>query len=256
MLYAFDFRKIARDGLSGRWATAVGTGFVASLFGITYFNNRNIFEFIFNRGEEGNLIRVSYGSFSEAIQSPYSGLIILALAWTIICIIVGGAITLGYASFNMNMVASERKTVYYSELFSQFSRIGAGFIMQLLHWLFVFLWSLLFIIPGIIASYSYSMTAYIMVDHPEYSAYEAIKKSKEMMYGNKWRLFCLHFSFIGWYILSVLTWGIGLLWLNPYVEAANAAFYKEISHRHSVSYQDEYDGRDHFDDHNMQNNFR
>lgn len=256
MMYAYDFRKIARDGLSRRWATAVGTGLVASLFGITYFNNRNIFEFIFNKGEEGNLIRISYGSFSEAIQSPFSGLIILALVWTIICIIVGGAITLGYARFNMNMVAKDRKTVYYSDLFSQFSRIGTGFLMQLLRWLFVFLWSLLLVIPGIIASYSYSMTAYIMLDHPEYSAYKAIMESKKMMRGNKGRLFCLHFSFIGWYFLSVLTWGIGLLWLNPYVEAATAAFYREISQSNSENYQNEYNEKDYFHDHNIQNDIR
>jgi uncharacterized membrane protein len=156
----------------------------------------------------------------------------------------------------MDMVARERSTIYYSNLFSQFSRISAGFCMQFLRWLFAFLWTLLLVIPGIIASYSYSMTAYIMVDHPEYGAYEAIMKSKEIMRGHKWRLFCLHMSFIGWYFLSVLTWGIGLLWLNPYVEAANAAFYKELSQSHSESYYNDYNGRDCFDDHNMQNNIR
>lgn len=233
MLYASDFRKIARDGLSGRWATAIGTCLVASLFGVTYFNNRNIFEFVFNRGGEGNVIRISLGNFSEAITSPYSGLIILAVIWTTICFIVGGALTLGYARFNMNLVARDRRAVYYSELFSQFRRLGAGFCMIFLRWLFVLLWSLLFIIPGIIASYSYSMTAYIMIDHPEYSAYEAIMASRDMMRGHKWRLFCLHISFIGWYILSALTWGIGLLWLNPYIEASNAAFYRELSQKQS-----------------------
>lgn len=147
----------------------------------------------------------------------------------------------------MDMVAKERKTINYSDLFSQFSRLGAGFAMQFLRWLFVFLWTLLFIIPGIIASYSYSMTAYIMVDHPEYSALEAITESKKMMRGHKWRLFCLHFSFIGWYLLSALTWGIGLLWLNPYVEAANAAFYKELSQSHNEYSHNENNERNYID---------
>ena len=100
---------------------------------------------------------------------------------------------------------------------------------QLLQTLYVVLWSLLFIIPGIIASYSYAMTSFILAENPEMDANEAIGRSKEMMYGNRWRLFCLHFSFIGWDILATLTLGIGNLWLVPYKQAASAAFYREVS---------------------------
>ena len=95
--------------------------------------------------------------------------------------------------------------------------------------MYVLLWSLLFIIPGIIATYSYAMTEFILAEHPELTASEAIARSKEMMSGNRWCLFCLHFSFIGWDILSSLTLGIGNLWLHPYKQAANAVFYREIS---------------------------
>ena len=91
------------------------------------------------------------------------------------------------------------------------------------------LWSLLLIIPGIIAGYSYAMTGYILAENPELTASEAIARSKEMMAGNRFRLFCLHFSFIGWEILCTLTLGIGNLWLRPYKQAAEAAFYREIS---------------------------
>ena len=154
----------------------------------------------------------------------------MALIWNIVCLLVSGAIALGYAKFNMILVSRDRGAVYYWQVFSQFGRVWAGLCMQLLRWLFVFLWSLLFIIPGIIAFYSYSMTAYIMIDHPEYGAYEAIMASKEMMRGHKWRLFCLHFSFIGWSLLCCFTCGIGFLILTPYVEAANAAFYMELAH--------------------------
>ncbi|TAH73808.1 MAG: DUF975 family protein [Anaerolineaceae bacterium] len=253
MLYADDFRRIARDSLNGRWTTAVGTGFVAGLFGITYFNNRNIFDFIFRRGEDSGLIRVTYGSLGAILQ-PYLGLLLFALLWSIICFVVGGAVTLGYARFNMELVAKDRRTVFFSDLFCQFHRIGAGFVMQLLRGLFVFLWSLLLIIPGIIASYSYSMTAFIMVDNPEYGALEAITASKKMMMGNKWRLFCLHFSFIGWNILSVLTCGIGHLWLVPYIEAANAAFYLELIENPNNFYYNEHTRMDYLEDHSTQNN--
>ena len=68
------------------------------------------------------------------------------------------------------------------------------------------------------------------VSYPELTASEAIEQSKQMMYGHRWRLFCLQFSFIGWDILSaLLTFGIGSLWITPYKQAATAAFYREIS---------------------------
>ena len=88
---------------------------------------------------------------------------------------------------------------------------------------------LLFIIPGIIASYSYAMTPYILAEHPELKAREAMQKSKEMMDGHRWRFFCLQMSFFGWALLSILTLCIGLLWLVPYEYAAYAAFYREVS---------------------------
>ncbi|MBR3600970.1 MAG: DUF975 family protein [Lachnospiraceae bacterium] len=85
------------------------------------------------------------------------------------------------------------------------------------------------IIPGIIASLSYVMTNYILAENPEMSASETINLSKQMIGGNKWRLFCLRLSFIGWDILCGFMLGIGYLWLNPYKQAAEAAFYREIS---------------------------
>ena len=88
---------------------------------------------------------------------------------------------------------------------------------------------MLFIIPGIIANYSYAMTGFILAEYPEMTAGEAIERSKEMMDGNRFRLFCLQLSFIGWSILCSFTFGIGNLWLRPYRQAATAAFYREIS---------------------------
>ena len=104
-------------------------------------------------------------------------------------------------------------------------------MVRLLRSLYILLWSLLFIIPGIIAGYRYAMTSYILAEHPDMRAGDAISYSKEMMKGNKWRLFCLHCSFIGWGILCLFTFGIGNLWLLPYKQAAEAAFYREISEK-------------------------
>ena len=93
--------------------------------------------------------------------------------------------------------------------------------------LYTFLWSMLFVIPGIIKAYSYALTPYILKDYPELSANEAIDFSRAMMKGHKFDLFCLHLSFIGWGILCLFTCGIGTLWLMPYMLTAQAAFYQD-----------------------------
>ena len=94
---------------------------------------------------------------------------------------------------------------------------------------YLFLWTLLFIIPGIIKSFSYAMTYFIINDHPEYSINQAITESRRMMDGHKMEYFILCLSFIGWFILSCITLGIGFLWLIPYFYTTSAAFYEEIA---------------------------
>lgn len=101
--------------------------------------------------------------------------------------------------------------------------------MQFFQGMLIFLWSLLFVIPGIIASYRYAMTPYILAENMDLSVMEAISESKRLMKGNKLRLFFMELSFLGWQILCVLTLGIASLWVGPYMEAAKAAFYREIS---------------------------
>ena len=129
--------------------------------------------------------------------------------------------------FNLELI--DHNDAGFEHLFKYFPWWANAVCTRLLKGLYVFLWSLLLVIPGIVASYSYAMTEYILAEHPEMTASEAIAASKEMMSGNRWRLFCLHVSFIGWAILCAFTLGIGNLWLNPYKNAATAAFYREIS---------------------------
>ncbi|MDD6212754.1 MAG: DUF975 family protein [Clostridiales bacterium] len=96
--------------------------------------------------------------------------------------------------------------------------------------LFVFLWTLLFVIPGIIKSYQYRMVPYLLADNPELSYQEALQTSKEMMDGEKWNAFVLDLSFILWDIASAVTLGIaGLIWVNPYRDATNAELYMALS---------------------------
>ena len=94
--------------------------------------------------------------------------------------------------------------------------------------IFLILWTLLLIIPGIIKAFSYAMSPYILEENPELSANEAIDRSRAMMKGHKFDLFWLYLSFIGWAILCLFTAGIGYLWLAPYMQTAEAAFYEEV----------------------------
>lgn len=92
----------------------------------------------------------------------------------------------------------------------------------------IFLWSLLFIVPGIIKALSYAMTPFILEENPELTASEAIHRSREMMHGHKFDLFWLYLSFIGWFIISLLTLGIACIWVTPYMQTTVAAFYEEV----------------------------
>ena len=259
MKYAADFRGIARNALRGRWPVAVLTGFVASLIGAGIASagggsssNSN------NRVSRGELNDFFQSALWHQIKPVVITLLVLVFIWSIIQIIIGGAGKLGYAKFNLNLV--DNKDAVFSDLFSQFDRLGAGFCMNFLTGLYIVLWTLLFIIPGIIKSFSYAMAPYILAEHPEMTASEAITESRHMMDGNKWRLFCLDFSFIGWNLLCslpvivvvfaltgsilrsgadayALLWIIpisiplsaGFLFLRPYEEAAWAAFYRDVS---------------------------
>ena len=101
-------------------------------------------------------------------------------------------------------------------------------LLSLLTALYTFLWSLLFVIPGIVKSYSYAMAPYILQDSPELAPDECLDASKKMMEGNKWQLFCLDFSFIGWYFVGALCLGIGVFWVEPYHALARANFYMAL----------------------------
>ena len=264
MKYAEDFRTIARDALRGKWPTAVLTGFIASLMGACIATAGD--------GGSSNSSSSNRGSTTAIIQDfratefweNFGALIMIGIAllvvWLIVTIVISGAGKLGYATFNLKLV--DHKNASLSDLFSQFHRLWDGFCMNFLMGLYTILWSLLFIIPGIIKEFSYAMTPYIMAEHPELTTNEAITRSREIMDGNKWRLFCLMLSFIGWSLLicgpflvslillsvkfaigvnialtgtlifcgiSFVLFFVGELFLCPYQNAALAAFYRDVS---------------------------
>ena len=144
----------------------------------------------------------------------------------LISLLVGNAATVGLCNYFIKNTDSKPS---FKDAFSGFKvKYGRNIGTLLLASIKIVLWTCLFIVPGIIKSFEYSMIPYILADDPEISSKDAFKKAKEMMSGNKWRLFKLEFSFIGWFVLCVLTLGIGTFFLIPYVNAANAEFYAEL----------------------------
>lgn len=243
MRVASDFRELARKALSGKWGSAVLTTLVASILGadimvsggssttgitnsVTNVVNQGSGDSSSYDGLDGILSSISLTSMTYilgAVMVAVSVLLIVGL----IQYVIGSFVSLGLIQYNLDLI--DGKDVEFGQIFSKASMFGKAFWLRLRMGIFTFLWTLLFIIPGIIKSYAYSMSGFILTENPEMTAKEAMQVSEKMMVGNKWRLFCLQFSFIGWQILCILSLGIGSLWLTPYTNAATAAFYDEIS---------------------------
>ncbi|MCB0429972.1 MAG: DUF975 family protein [Flavobacteriales bacterium] len=141
-------------------------------------------------------------------------------------LILGGPFTLGAAIFSLNI--SREREAKLDDIFQGFQNFSNALVTYLLMVLYIFLWSLLLIIPGIIAGLGYSLVFYIIADEPDIKPSDALNKSKQMMDGYKMKMFtlCLRFFLLG--ILCVLTLFIGLLWLIPYVHITMAKFYDDV----------------------------
>lgn len=242
MKRAKELRLDARCALKGRWASAVGTAFLASLLGGDLVQRGGGGgSSSSSNGNNGGLAQIDPNSGSMYIQSGNQNVEIPAQVLLLITIImlaiigislalrlfVGSAVEVGNARYNTRLIDGQKPTV--GTLFTGFSQYGAAIGSVVLRFVYTLLWTLLFIIPGIIAIYSYAMTSFVLADNPGMTANQAIKRSKELMKGRRWKLFCLELSFIGWSLLAVLTLGIGLLWLVPYMNASRAAFYRELT---------------------------
>lgn len=231
-----DLRFIARRALTGRWGVAIGSSIVASLLGGIYSANINI-NFNYSDNETAGNSVFSWFSNLTGSQMVFLGaagafLLNMALVFSIARLFIGSIVGIGYARFNLDLVDNVTEA-RFATLFSYMRFWKVAIITRIVRTLYIVLWTLLFIIPGIIASYNYALTDYILAENPELTTKEALELSKKMMYGHRFRLFCLEFSFIGWAFLCVLSLGIGLIWLLPYTEAAKAAFYRDVSFQYN-----------------------
>ena len=123
---------------------------------------------------------------------------------------------------------AKREDVSVGDVFKGFNITGKAVWLSIITWVYTFLWSLLFIIPGIIKTFSYSMAPFILADNSNLTASEALSESIRIMDGHKFDLFVLQLSFFWWYLLGAITFGIAYIYVVPYFEATMTNFYNEI----------------------------
>jgi uncharacterized membrane protein len=151
----------------------------------------------------------------------------------ILALFIVPALVLGFTMAFLRLARGQQFDL--NTLFDGFKYIMKAFGLHFLTGLFIFLWSLLFIIPGIVAALRYSMAFHILADNPDIGVMEAIEKSKMMTQGYKLDIFIMYLSFMGWAILSAFTLGIGVLWLAPYISTSFANVYLALKGEETLS---------------------
>lgn len=215
-----NIRAEARESLKGNWGVAILASFIAFTFGATGGSVTS------SSTDELDFSKLGELSSQELIATVaiFGGIVLFGLFASVL---ITSLVSIGYAQFNIDLIdgATPRIVTLFSKGKQVFTSIAAN-ILVFIRVLFGFI---LFVVPGIVAMYKYSMVNYVIAENPGISAREALETSKEIMKGNKLRLFFFGFSFIGWEILVVLTFGIAGIWVAPYMQASYAAFYREIS---------------------------
>ena len=204
-----ELRAQARERLEGKWGTFVLMTFLMLVIQTILQIPGYIGSLLEILSPENVLASLSFSNISNILS-----LLALPLSW----------------GLTVSLLRNHREeSVDLENLFDGFrgGRYTRVFCALFLVRLFTILWTLLLIIPGIMKAFSYALTPYIIMDESELTARQAITRSCEIMQGRRWKLFCLYLSFIGWGILSILTFGIGFLWLAPYMNASIAAFYED-----------------------------
>lgn len=153
---------------------------------------------------------------------------------TVLAALVSYVINAGLTIYHLGVRRGE--TMEYGSLFDGFSFVGKVILLNVVIFLFVFAWSMLFLIPGIVATYRYRFALYNLCENPEMGVMEAINMSKAQTYGHKMDLFVLDLSFLGWNMLSVLTLGILGIWLSPYVNQTDLGYFQQIKQMKGIGW--------------------
>lgn len=233
---AKELKQKAKDALQGNWFSAIMAALIAASFGVSGNGITLTFEDMLptpesNPGEDGVTALVSTITQQQgsddmlgAVLGMYGAALVMVIISVLVSVLISSFVRVGYAQYNLDLIDTSSSSI--KTLFSRMSQVGAAFRVYFLIFIRVFVGSLL-ILPGIVMSYSYAMSDFVLADNPGMGAKEALAESRRIMSGNRWKLFCLQLSFIGPLLLCVLTLGIGLLWFVPYQNAAIAAFYRE-----------------------------
>ena len=161
---------------------------------------------------------------ANAIQRYWDQVSLGGTALSLALELVSIVIAMGFLIYALNVSRTRHANV--GTLFDGFTILGRTLLLYILMGVFIFLWSLLLIIPGIIASYRYRLAPYLLVDHPEMSPMACIRESKRLMYGHKSELFVLDLSFIGWALLCVIPFA--QIWIGPYMAVTYANYYQAV----------------------------
>ncbi|WP_294174861.1 YciC family protein [uncultured Clostridium sp.] len=192
-----QLKSRAKEQIRGKWGVAIGTVLFANIILEVDFAYRVTSEL----GAEG-----------------------LSYSINLIALLLGGVISVGLCRFLLNM-ATGREEARFDNLFSGFNIYLKTLGLNILITLAVVAGTLLFIIPGIIVSLMFSQAFYILSEDPSKSITQCISESVNLMTGHKWELFHLELTFIGWWLLAVITLGIAALWVSPYQKLTEANFY-------------------------------
>jgi uncharacterized membrane protein len=215
-----DIKAHARESLKGNWGIAILASFIVGIFCSTGGGVST------SGTEDVDFTKLNQFTNEEIITALaiLGGFVLLGM---IVSIFISSLVSIGYAQFNVDLVNGNKPRI--GTIFSKGKQVGTAIAANFLVFIRIFFGTILFIIPGIIAAYKYSMVNYVIAENPGITAREALQKSKEIMDGHKFRLFRLELSFIGWAFVAVLTLGIAGIWIAPYMQASFAAFYKEIA---------------------------
>lgn len=196
-----NLRTLGRNALAGKWKIAI----IAT---IVYMVCMQVPAVILNAifGVKADIYNGQADVNIDLYSSIYNSIPSYSALGSLYVILVSGAFTLGITLFFLAIF--RREQVGVSDVFLGFEHFGKALGLLLFQTLFIFLWSLLFFIPGIIASIRYSQAFFILADNPDKSIRACMNESKMMMKGNKSKYFCLSLSFIGWMLLSALPAGI------------------------------------------------
>ena len=177
-------------------------------------------------------VRTGFDLRFLALHGAYPTILVLFVS--VVTTLTGLILDAGQVLYHLGVRRGEEMP--YTALFDGFSFAGKIILLSIVQYIFIFLWTLLFIVPGIIAAYRYRFALYNLCENPDMGVMEALNMSKAQTMGFKGQLFVLDLTFIGWYLLSGLTAGILLIWLAPYRMQTEMGYFQQIKNIKGIGY--------------------